>query len=202
MDFINSQFMSIMNNLMPGFITSVIFYWLSISPKPSQFERIIYAIICSAFISLLVGQLSHLLIWIGGWYSFGKWSEGAELLWSVIFAFSIGLCLARCEVTNSLYDLAKNLGLTSRDAVLTFEWEYAFTRYAESPVVLNLLDGRRLMGFPKAWPNNHLTGHFLIEQASWLDGETVIPCDGISAILIGNCDVQWVEFLGDPQETL
>ncbi|NMX94289.1 MULTISPECIES: DUF6338 family protein [unclassified Pseudomonas] len=200
MEEVSTQAVTLLQALLPGFITTMIFYWLAQAPKPSQFERIVQALICSGIIKLIVEGLMMAFLWLGHWWSIGTWSATVETTWSMGLAIAIGLLLAWCAFHDTLYSWARSRGLTSRSSALIAEYEFSFLRYRDRAIVLNLLDGRRLLGFPKTWPSDPLTGHFLIESPHWLVEEEMRPCSGISVILIANSDVQWVEFLDQPEE--
>ena len=45
------------------------------------------------------------------------------------------------------------------------------------------------------WPSTPNMGYFTLREASWLDGDTQIPIEGVSCVLINSEDVRWVEFL-------
>lgn len=179
----------------PGFVTTLIFYWLADVPKPNQFERVVQALICSGLIKLVVEGLMNLFLWVGQWWSIATWTKTDEVVWSTALAIGIGLSLAWFAFNDTLYARARRLRFTSRSSTLVQEWSWAFLNYRDRFIVLNLLDGRRLMGFPKAWPSDHVKGHFVIENPYWLEGGEMRPYDGITSVLIANADVVWVEFL-------
>jgi hypothetical protein len=196
---ITTQLVTLLQTLLPGFVTSIIFYWLATAPKPSQFERVIQALIGSGIISVLVEGLRIFFLWIGSWIAIGTWNTGVETFYSLLLATILGLLLARWAHTNFLYSIAQDCKLTSRSSVLISEWEFSFSKFRDRYVVLNLLDGRRLMGYPTARPADPVSGHYLIEDPYWLgpNGEREA---GVAAIMILNSDVHWVEFLQGPEE--
>ncbi|MBP0943080.1 DUF6338 family protein [Pseudomonas alliivorans] len=188
--------MPILQALMPGFLVMIIFYWLADAKKPGQFEQVVQALICTGVIRLAVEPIGFLAIWLGQWYSFGAWGPSAATGWSIGLAVALGLGLSFLSQHDIAYRFARKVGLTSRASV--GEWRYAFLRFPDRGVVLNLKDGRRLMGYPLAWPAEPEGGHFLMEFPTWIDGDEVFPQTGVSFLLIPNDDVQWVEFL-EPQ---
>lgn len=190
----------LLQTISPGFVTTLIFYWLADVPKPGQFERVVQALICSGLIKLLVGGLMSVFLWVGQWWYVADWSQTVEVIWSTALAVGIGLSLAWFAFNDTLYSRARRLKFTSRNSTLVQEWSWAFLNYGDRYVVLNLQDGRRLMGFPKAWPSDHIKGHFVIEDPYWLEGESMRSYDGITSVLIANADVVWVEFLDLPEE--
>jgi hypothetical protein len=200
MEEVSSQFLPLLQTLLPGFVTTIIFYWLADAPKPGQFERVVQALICSGLIKLIVSGLMTLFLWLGQWWYIAEWSATIEAIWSTGLAVAIGLLLAWWAFNDTLYRQARNLKLTSRSSTLIQEWDFAFLKYKDRYVVLNLLDGRRLMGYPRTWPSDPIKGHFVIVDPFWLEGGEMRPYDGVTSVLIANSDVLWVEFLGPPEE--
>lgn len=190
---IAGELVPLLQALLPGFMMTVVFYWLADAKKPGQFEHVIQALICTGLIRTLVELISSLAISIGKWKAFGVWSENVAMAWAIALAIGLGLGLAYCSQHDLLYKFARKVGLTSRASV--GEWRYSFLRFPDRGIVLNLKDGRRLMGYPLAWPAEPADGHFLMEYPTWLDGSDLIPQEGVTFLLIANADVQWVEFL-------
>ena len=195
---IAGELMPILQALLPGFVMMIVFYWLADAKKPTQFEHVIQALICTGLIKFLVDGISVFAVWVGKWFVLGLWTENVAMAWSLVFAIVFGLGLAYLSQHDVLYKFARKVGLTSRASV--GEWRYAFLRFPDRGVVLNFLDGRRLMGYPLAWPAEPEGGHFVMEFPTWLDGDKVIPQDGVTYLMVANADVQWVEFL-EPQES-
>ncbi|MGY8830108.1 MAG: DUF6338 family protein [Pseudomonadales bacterium] len=185
--------------LIPGFITTIIFYWLSESPKPSQFERTVQALIGTGLISLFVSGVEWVLKYVGENYIvLGPWNSSAESSWAVGLAVFLGFGLAYVANHDHLYSVARKFGFTSRASYK--EWIYAFRKFPGRAVVLNLLDGRRLFGYPTVWPTDPKDGHFLLEYPKWIsDTSEFIECEGISFFLVSNADVYYVEILDKPE---
>lgn len=194
---IAGEVMPILQALLPGFVMMIVFYWLADAKKPTQFEHVIQALICTGLIKLLVDGLAVFAIWIGGWFTIGVWSDNVATAWSLVFAIVFGLALAYLSQHDVLYKFARRVGLTSRASV--GEWRYAFLRFPDRGVVLNFKDGRRLMGYPLAWPAEPADGHFLMEFPTWITADGASPQEGVTYLMVANNDVQWVEFL-EPQE--
>ena len=198
MNEIASDILPVLQALLSGFVATIILYWLSDTAKPNQFERVIQALICTGVIKLLVDGLEWLVCFFGRWYSLGQWTDNIGTTWSIVMAVTIGLALAFLTQHDVLYRIARRLGFTSKASV--GEWRYAFGKYPDRGIVLNMRDGRRLMGYPLAWPAEPVGGHFLMEFPSWLVDDQIMVSHGISHLLIPNSEVQWVEFL-ESQET-
>ncbi|WP_449440954.1 DUF6338 family protein [Pseudomonas migulae] len=203
MDEATNQIFPILQTLLPGFVTTIIFYWLSDAPKPGQFERVIQALICSAMIQVFVVALKEFCFWVGNWFFFEDWYNWLDTGWAVIFAVSLGVSLAYWAKHDTLYRAARFMRLTNRTSVPVPEWDLFVRSFRDDPklrIVLNLLDGRRLEGYPRVWPANP-SGHYLMEVPHWTGGEKNTPNVGIDFILISNIDVLWVEILEQPEVT-
>ncbi|MDT4862694.1 hypothetical protein FQZ97_973630 [compost metagenome] len=193
MEDLATKILPLVQFLIPGFVTTVIFYWLSESPKPSQFERTIQALIGTGLISILVLGIELVAKWIGSnWQVLGPWNDYVATIWSVVCAILLGLSLAFAANNDTLYALARKLRFTSRASYS--EWCLVFRKYPKRCLVLHLLDGRRLCGYPRVWPTDPNTGHFLLEQAAWIVDDTYYECSG-EFVLIGNSDIHFVEVL-------
>jgi len=178
--------------LMPGFIAANVFYYFSDHPKPVQFERVVQALILTTFIKLFVSTLAITLQWIGKFYSIGTWGPTVELAWSLFFSLTVGLLLCYCSNNDFIYRRMRRLGMTSRSSYVN-NWSFAFRQTPIMPVVLNLKDGRRLMGHPHVWADNQ-TDHFVLTRCAWIHADQ-INLDYMHSFLIGASEVVWVEFL-------
>ncbi|MCW2099740.1 UNVERIFIED_ORG: hypothetical protein M2393_002036 [Pseudomonas psychrophila] len=196
MDEIAGTLMPILQALLPGFLAMVVFYLLADAKKPGQFEQVIQALICTGLIKILVDGIAVIAFWIGQRFTLGAWTENVATSWAVGLAIVFGLALAYFSRHDVLYKFARKIGLTAKASV--GEWRYAFLRFPDRGVVLSLKDGRRLMGYPLAWPAEPESGHFVMEFPTWVVDEELVPQDGVTYLLIANSDVQWVEFL-EPQ---
>lgn len=187
--------------LIPGFLTSMIFYWLADVPKPGQFERTIQALIGTGLITMLVSTIRSVVELIGEKYPFfGPWNASATNAWSIGLAVSLGLLLAYLSNHDLLYRAARKLKLTSRASNL--EWLYSFKNRDGQWVVLTLRDGRSLYGYPEAWPNSPESGHFLIIHPQWLEGLSWTVPPLVESYLISNADVLAVEFRQHDEDTV
>ncbi|WP_417480429.1 DUF6338 family protein [Maricaulis maris] len=185
--------------LLPGFISTVVFYWLSDAPKPGQFERVIQALICTGLISLLVEAIKKAGLAIGDCcFVWAAWTDDRAMALSVALAVLLGLALAFAACTDSFYKLARRCRLTTRASHT--DWVYGFVLYRERLVVLQLQDGRRICGYPLVWPTQPGTGHFLLQGACWIVDGQFKASEGVAAHLIGGSEVSWVEFLNPIEE--
>lgn len=181
--------------LIPGFVTTLIFYWLADVKKPGQFERTVQALVGTGLITMAVSGIKQLLMVIGEeWFTLGLWTQQVETAWGIILAVVFGLGLAFASNHDYLYRVARGLTLTSRSAYP--EWIFAFRMREGKNVVLTLLDGRRLYGYPTTWPTDPKEGHFLITQPCWMsENNEWVEMPGVESYLVSNVDVFLVEFL-------
>lgn len=195
MEDLATKIIPLVQTLVPGFLTTMIFYWLADVKKPGQFERTVQALISTGLITMLVSGIKPVLFYIGEHhFQLGHWTVQVESVWGIGLATSLGLSLAFASNHDYLYRFGRWLTLTSRSSYP--EWIYAFRKREGKSVVLTLLDGRRLFGYPAVWPTEPKDGHFLITQPSWMNEENQwVDTPGIESYLIANSDVYLVEFL-------
>lgn len=195
MEDLATKIIPLVQMLIPGFVCTMIYYWLADMKKPGQFERTIQALIGTGLITLLVSGIRVLMEYIGAhWLVLGEWTPTVESAWGVGLAVLLGLGLAYASNHDYLYSIARKRGLTSRASYP--EWIYAFRKRESKHVVLNFLDGRRLYGYPSVWPTDPKDGHFLITQPCWMNEEGEwVETPGIESYLVNNSDIYWVEFL-------
>lgn len=178
--------------LLPGFLSAWIFYGLTSYPKPSQFERVVEALIFTYIV--------HAITMVDNdcWDSLGKYfgAKGTNdllLVNNVVNAVIIGVLFAIIANNDIVHWCLRKLRVTSETSYPS-EWFGAF-RKIKTLVVLQLEGERQIYGWPTEWPSQPGNGHFLLEQASWVDGENEIPITGAKAILIDAKLVEWVEFM-------
>lgn len=186
--------LTLLTQLMPGFLTAWVVYGLTTYTKPPQFERVIQALIYSFLVNAVVAVLEGTLLIAGKTVRFGLWDKSSELVASTAIALLLGLVLSYYMRTDSFFKLARRLRLTSRTPYPS-EWYGAF---ANTPryLVLHLTGGRRISGYPSEWPTEPTTGHFRLTNAAWIDddnNETSLDSD--ESILIEAKQVEMVELL-------
>ncbi len=190
----SSDLISILEFLLPGFVAAWLFYSLTSYAKPSQFERVIQALIFTLFVQAIVAVLEVSALSVGGFWSMGPWTESLSLFTSIVVATIFGVAFSYFANNDQIHKYLRSKGLT-RETSFPSEWFGTFLKNVTF-VVLHLKDERRLFGLPIEWPSEPVKGHFVIADPSWLleDGseQRVV---GVSQILIDVVDVKWVEFL-------
>jgi len=211
MEYISSEIVGIIYQLLPGFITACIFYLLTSYTKPAPFERVIQALIFTVITKALIIVIHFLYNFTGN--HFGKWNENVEFVASIFFAVMIGIIISWCAnndfplwlfrkdglekctgLTKFIVGMLSTLNLTNKTLHPT-EW-YSFFKESEHDVVLHLDGERRLKGYLMQFPDCPEDGHFIVINASWLldDGKEV-PLLSVEKILISAKEVIWVELI-------
>lgn len=193
MEGLSAEVIPVLEQLMPGFLAMIVFYWFAETPKPAYFEKILQALITTAVIQVLVAGTERLCYLIGDFYSFGQWSDASTSWTPIVFAVVIGLVLAYVCNNDIAFSLARKLSLTTRasqgDAI------HIYKQMAAHAVIIHFSDGRRMMGYIDAFPNDRQTGVYLISSPHWIEDDVAIPSTQTHSYMILGTDVQRVEFL-------
>lgn len=186
--------------LLPGFVTAWSFYSLSSYRKPSQFERVIEALIYTFVVQVIfLPVLRQILFFFGRFFSFGGLGRDGDIAAALILSLVLGISLALIANKDSFHAWLRSKGLTSRTSHPS-EWVCAFSRNI-TYVVLHFQDGRRLYGWPKEWPVDPDEGQFFIEDPMWItQGDEPVDMSELDGVLVRNKDVAWVEFVSMKQK--
>lgn len=202
MNIISSEILSLLNLLLPGFITSFLLYSLTSFPKKSEFESIIIALIMTFIINVFISIIRSILLFLGQYISFGIWNTECEAFFSLLFAVFFGLFFSYMLNNDSFHKYLRDKGITKQTSYPT-EWYGVFSENITF-LTLHLKDGRRIMGWPEEWPSSPTNGHFVLQCADWLleeEGKTIaLPIDNVSKILIDANNVEMVEFSKPKEE--
>jgi hypothetical protein len=191
---LSKEVVGVLQYLLPGFLVGWVFYGLTSHQKPSQFERVVQALIFSISVQFLVTIERQTASFLTRWGTLGIWDKDAELITSFITALALGAVIAHCSNKDIIHTSLRKLGLSIRSAHSS-EWYIAFCdtkRY----VVLHLKDDRRLFGWPSMWPSDPEKGHFLITHPEWLG--VAEEQNSPESMVINVSDVKWVEFAKPP----
>lgn len=197
MDPISNEIISLLSYLLPGFIAAWVYYGITAYSKPSQFERVVQALIYTVIVQVGVNIVQGISSFIGHHvFSLGIWTKNSALGWSIFLAFLIGLIFARYANNDKIHSILRKWSFTVATSHPS-EWFGVFSQN-KTYVVLHLKDDRRLYGWPEEWPSQPNTGHFSITEAEWLSGEkneNRIMLESVSNILIPAQEVVFVEFM-------
>lgn len=109
-----SDLITLLQFLLPGFLAAWVFYGLTSHPKPSQFERVVQALIFTLIVKVVVSLLRALLLFAAQRFSLLSWTEGTELVTSALVAVLFGVALAYIANTDRLHAFCRRIGLTGR----------------------------------------------------------------------------------------
>jgi hypothetical protein len=179
--------------LIPGFLTAWIFYSLTAFKRPDTFGQIVQALIFTFVIHGAVMVVKAGFLWIGSrGFIIGIWDQKAEASWSFVISVIVGFLSCYWATNDKLHDWLREKGIT-RQTSFPSEWYSAFSTRPRF-VVLHLLDGRRLYGWPAEWPSEAAKGQFVIEDPCWIDETGKEVETGAEVIVIDASKIQWVEF--------
>ena len=180
--------------LLPGFVCAWIVYGLTSLPIPSQFERIVEALVYTTLINVNVIITKFLLLKIGTYFSLGEWTAKSEVVCSVIIAIVLGVGFARVAEYDSVHRIFRKARITHKNSIQTvFYQEFASKN---EYVVLHLKEGERLFGWPDKWPDGGKIDFFSISEASWIvENNVQIDLTNVSNILIPSSEVRYIEFV-------
>jgi Family of unknown function (DUF6338) len=185
----------VLRYLLPGFLMAWVYYGLTPHSRPSQFERIVQALIFAVIVEFFVLLERSLLIKFGSLLPLWTWTSDSVLVWSTIDAIAVGVLLSWLVNNDYFHKSARWLGITQETSYPS-QW---FATFSEWPryIVLQFHDGRRLFGWPAEWPTDRDRGHFAMKSGSWLVGSTETIITGVELVLIPCEEVRWIEFLED-----
>jgi hypothetical protein len=196
---LSSEAVALLVFLMPGFAAAWVFYGLTSHPKPAQFERLIQALILTFIVQASVSGVRIALEGIGRFWAIAAWSEPAHIFASLVLALVLGAGLAHAANKDSVHKWLRSKGFTARTSHPS-EW-YCVLSQKPNFVILQLVDGRRLYGWPKEWPIERDKGQFYIQLPSWIDDEGKdVPLPQLDGVLVDVKDVSWVELIYQPEE--
>lgn len=188
-----------MHYLLPGLLAAWVFYGLTSHVKPSQFERVIQALIFTFLVQAIRPIVQWSLEYVGTWLVIRPWDGASETLSSAFVAALLGASLAYLTNKDSFHKWIRAKGFTTR-ASHPSEWCGVLSE-RQNHVVLHLADERRLSGYPQIWPSESEQGHFFIVQPAWLSETGAHSLlSGIEGLLINAKDVKWIEFIDQPKE--
>jgi hypothetical protein len=194
MDDLIKEVIPLLQFLIPGLLAAWIFYSLTAFQRPDTFGQIVQALIFTFVIQSLVVGLGALLLVAGErYFSVGIWDRNSETLWSAVIAVLMGFLSCHIASSDKLHALLRKLKVT-RQSSYPCEWYSAFST-RQRHVLLHLIDGKRLFGWPIEWPAEPSRGQFVLEHPRWIDDSDNGVRTGAEVIVIDASKVQWVEFL-------
>lgn len=189
------KILPVLQLLLPGFITTSVYYWLADAKKPNEFERVLQALICTTIIAIVSPLIELALIWAGNYISFGTLTPPASEAVKLISGALFGIILAANSNNDIIYKIARRMKITSKSS--TEDRTYFLHEYGYSGSILHFHDGNRLMGHLVAFPSDE-NGHFVIEKPYWIANGKKTRYAGIHQVIVSEKDVRWIEIIDIP----
>lgn len=199
MDGIANDTIALLHYLLPGFLAAWVFYALTSFPKPSQFERVVQALIFTLIVQAFVFVEKAALLQAGKIIQLGTWTSDAGVVASAVTGLLVGLLASFAANNDTLHRYLRKARIT-RETSYPSQWYRAFLK-GETFIVLHLKDERRIYGWPQEWPSDPAKGHFVLQKTSWLNGADEIPMKGVETVVVSVEDVELVEFMEFPKES-
>lgn len=207
MEDFGQEVITLLRHLLPGFLSAWVYYGLTSFELPSQFERVVQALIFTLLVQPLIYIAKVACLFGGRFMAIGYWTETSDIAASVIFAFILGATFAAFAYNDRFHALMRKAKIT-KETSFPSEWYGAFCN-SVTYVVLHLKNQNRIYGWPREWPSQPGVGHFVIEQASWLNDENEeVPMTNVNSVLVPADEVTLVEFMnpdwskGNEQESI
>ncbi|TDS98331.1 DUF6338 family protein [Erwinia rhapontici] len=198
MESISTELFNILKFLLPGFLTTWVFHAFTPYPKPAQFERVVQALIFTIIIQGAILPIKFILIHAGKYYSLGSWTETVRIMWVYFTSLAIGLTISYFANNDKFHSLLRYLKVTKQSSYHS-EWYGAFHDREGCRIILNLVDGRRIFGYPLEWPSDPSKGHFVLTEAAWIieieNVSNYVDLPQLDAILFKVNDVERVDFM-------
>lgn len=193
MDGLVKDVIPLLQYLLPGFLSTWIFYSLTAFKRPDTFGQIVQALIFTFVIQSLVVGLEGLLLGVGErFFSIGVWDRKSEALWSAVIAVAMGFISCHIVHGDKLHALFRKLRITAKKS-FPCEWYSAFSS-RQGFVILHLIEGKRLFGWPSEWPSEPGNGQFVLEFPRWIDSDGNLLPGRTKALVIDASKVNCVEF--------
>lgn len=195
---LSKDFVALLQYLAPGFVVAWVYYGLTSHVKPSQFERVVQALIFTVVIQAILLCEKWTALQVGRIFILGDWTSNTHLVFSLVTALCLGIFLSTCTNSDVVHGWIRKAGISKRSAH-PCEWFGIFSDYPRY-VVLQLKDGTRIYGWPNVWPSEYDRGHFFITSAMRSVGELDQDLDALEGILIDVKEVSSVEFVKKPEK--
>lgn len=119
------DFIAVLQYLLPGFVSAWVFYGLTSYSKPSQFERVVEAMIFTLFTQATLIFVEYVLTLIGGYWSLALWGNSSHLIWSIIIALIYGVVFSYFANNDRLHKTLRAIKVTHQGSFPS-EWFKAF----------------------------------------------------------------------------
>lgn len=199
MEEISSELLPVLQLLMPGFLTTMTFYWFAEVIKPNQFERVLQALVCTPIIQLLLIPTEQIAYKLGDIFQLGYWTSESQTYASIGLALVIGIILAFLCNKDIIYRLARLCHITTKSA--QGDQIDHFKRSGKTPTLFHFKDGRCVSGYMLNFPTYSSPNTFFIKDPEWIgkDGEPQ-PNPECDRMLIYTADISSIDFTKEDDE--
>ncbi|MGN4049155.1 DUF6338 family protein [Pseudomonas sp. SM4] len=193
MDDLVKDVIPLLQYLIPGFLSTWIFYALTAFKRPDTFGQIVQALIFTFVIQGAVMGMSTLCFWVGAkGFSIGQWDAKSETLCAFMVSGSLGLLSCYLATNDRLHSWLRRRNVTKQSSYPS-EW-FSFFAQHHRLITLHLNDERRVFGWPVEWPPESTSGQFVMQNPRWLNADGTETAFGAEYLLIDSGNVKWVEF--------
>ncbi|MHC5132250.1 DUF6338 family protein [Pseudomonas glycinis] len=193
MDDLVKDIIPLLQYLIPGFLSTWIFYSLTAFKRPDTFGQIVQALIFTFVIQGAVLAVGNLCLWVGSkGFSLGSWDDRAQTLWAFVFSLMLGLFACYLATNDKLHGWLRKRNVTKQSSFPS-EWFCAFAQF-DRFITLHLHDERRVFGWPVEWPSESSCGQFVMQNPRWVNDDGKSTPFGAEILLIDSAQVKWVEF--------
>ncbi|HKY71158.1 MAG TPA: DUF6338 family protein [Nitrospira sp.] len=201
MEFATTEIVGLLNYLLPGLVATWAFRRLTAYDKPRDLQSIVEAVLFTAAIQPTVLIVEWIANGIGAHlFVLGKWTDQSAFVIAILLGLVIGMASGVAANKDWVHNYLRRLKFTKATSYPS-EW-YRHFYCEERYLILTLKNNDRILGWPVDFPNSPLSGHFNLNNASWLPvGEEPRPLASAESILIPAAEVMYVEFMKFETET-
>lgn len=193
MDDLVKEVIPLLQYLIPGFVSTWIFYTLTAFKRPDTFGQIVQALIFTFVIHGVVLGIGAIALWIGSkGFSVGKWDGKAQAMWAFVVSVMLGFLSCNLASNDKLHAWLRFRNVTRKTSYPN-QWYSTFARH-DRLITLHLNDERRLFGWPCEWPSEPANGQFVMQSPKWLGDDGIAQPFDADLLVIDSSKVQWVEF--------
>src|SRR5690606_31346591 len=110
MENLASDLVQLLRYLLPGFLAAWVFYGFTSFVKPSQFERVVQALIFTLIVQVAVYFYQIIAIYISKYFALGSWHSDTEFVVSVVLATLLGFIFAYFANNDKFHSLIRKIG--------------------------------------------------------------------------------------------
>lgn len=188
---ISADVITLLEYLAPGLLAASVYFGMTAHQKPSQFERLIQALIYTAIAQAFVVAERAAALQAGEWLSLGLWTRRSDLGASLASALAIGIATATAANHDVVHTVLQRTRMTKRTGH-PCEWFGIFSDYPRH-ITLHLKDESLVHGWPSIWPAKPENGHFFISGALRDFAGVRYDLSHLEGLVVNATDVVYVE---------